>query len=145
METRQNRATYNRPEGDRVLDGNLVRMNIPDSIRQLKSEAAWQNGDRNGVTLLHNSELRLVLTALKQNAEVIPYTLEGASYIQVLEGRVWVETSAQSLSLDAGDALALAGGVPRSFFAEEEAVILLTLTSKGNEDYDVDFNRQSTF
>lgn len=146
METRFNRATYNRPEGDRALDGALVRTNIPDAIRQLMSESAWENGDRNAITLLHNNRLRVVLMALKQNAEVIPHAPEGASFIQVVAGRIWLETTEQSLSLDEGDALGLAPGVPRSIFAEEEAVLLLTLTGEAaDNDYTVDFNRQSTF
>ncbi len=145
METRQNKATYNRPEGDRVLDGTLVRMNIPDAVRQLKSEHAWENGDRNAITLLHNDALRIVLIALKQNAEVKAHTLEGTSCLQVLEGRIWIETLEQSMSLDEGDALALTQSQPRSFFAETESVLMLTLAGGGTNDFDLDFNQQSTF
>ena len=128
MEIKQNNATNNRPEGDRVLDASLVRMNLPESIAQLKSESAWLNGDRNAVTLLHNDQLRIVLIALHQHAEMPPHTLEGVSYIQVIEGRIWIETLEQSLSLDAGEGLAIAAGMPRSYFAEKESTLLLTIS-----------------
>ena len=42
MENKRNEATLNRPEGDRVLDAPYVFINIPEFIRQLKSEEAWQ-------------------------------------------------------------------------------------------------------
>jgi len=40
MENKRNEATLNRPEGDRVLDAPYVFVNIPEFIRQLKSEEA---------------------------------------------------------------------------------------------------------
>lgn len=133
MEIRKNNATHNRPEGDRILDAPLVRMNFAESINQLKSEAAWHNSDRNALTLLHNDQLRIVLIALKQHAEMSPYTIEGTSFLQVIEGRIWVETLERSLSLDAGEGLAFAPGLPRSSFAEEEAVLLLTLVGESSQ------------
>lgn len=146
METKQNRATYNRPEGTRVIDGSLVRTNLPDSIRQIKSENAWLNGDRNALTLLHSEELRVVLMALKESADVLPHAPEGASFLQIIEGRIMVETEGQTISLDAGDTLALQPGLSRRFFAEAETVILLTLSGKGGiNDPGIDVNRQSTF
>lgn len=130
MEIKKNNATHNRPEGDRILDAPLVRMNFAESIGQIKSETAWQNSDRNGLTLLHSDQLRIVLIALKQGAEMTPHGIDNASFVQVVEGRIWIETLEQSLSLDAGEALALAPGIPRSLFAEEEAVVLLTLAGE---------------
>jgi len=127
METKQNDATYNRPEGDRVLDGPLVRISIPDTIRQIKSEPAWLNGDRNAITLLHNDQLRLVLIALHQHATITGHAVDGASYIQVLQGRIWLETEIQSTSLDEGEGMAIAPGILHSVFAEQETVLTLTL------------------
>lgn len=129
MEIRRNNATYNRPEGNRIIEAPLVLMNFSERISQIKSESAWQHGDRNALTLLHSDPLRIVLIALKQGAEMTPHDIEGASFIQILQGRLWIETLEQSLSIDAGEALALAPGMPRSIFAEEESVLILTLTS----------------
>ena len=145
MEIKQNDATYNRPEGDRVLDAPLVRTNIAERIAQLKSENAWLNGDRNAITILHSDQLRVVLMAIHQHAEVSPHTTEGATFLQILEGRIWIETLEQSLSLDEGETIALAPNTPRSFFAEKDCVVLLTLTGTNNDDYSVNFNHQSTF
>ena len=39
MEAKYNASTEARPEGDRVLDAPLVRMDIADFIRQIKKEA----------------------------------------------------------------------------------------------------------
>ena len=145
MEIKQNEATYNRPEGDRVLDAPLVRTNISDRLAQLKTENAWINGDRNAITLVHSDELRIVLMALHQHAEVSPHTTVGATFLQVLDGRIWIETLENSMSLDEGEALSIAPNMPRSFFAEKECTLLLTITGKNQDDYTVDFNKQSTF
>jgi quercetin dioxygenase-like cupin family protein len=135
MESKQNDSTYNRPDGARVLDGPLVRMNIPDYVRQINTEAAWLNGDRNAITLLHNDRLRLVLIALHQNAEMAAHSVDGPCAIQVLQGRVWLQTEAQSISMEDGDALALAPKLVHSVFAEEECVFLLTLAGNSQGEF----------
>src|ERR1041385_7898159 len=104
MSTKRNNATINRPDGERLLDAPLIRMNIPDGVRQLRREPAWLNGDRNAITLLHHDNLRLLLIALHQNAAMPSHTVDGPCCIQVLEGRVWLETDEYSITLDGGDA-----------------------------------------
>ena len=86
MEIKQNDATYNRPEGSRLLNAPLVRTDIAERIAQLKSENAWLNGDRNAITLLHSGQLRVVLMAVHQHAEVSPHTTEGATFLQIIGG-----------------------------------------------------------
>jgi quercetin dioxygenase-like cupin family protein len=127
-----NEATYNRPEGTRTLDAPVLRINLPDYARQIKNEAAWQNGDRNAITLLHNAFQRIVLVALKQGAEMTRHSVDGALSIQLLSGRLWLETEAQSFSIDAEEIAALQPGLSHSVYAEEEAMFLLTLA--GNHE-----------
>ena len=121
-----NDATYNRPEGMRTLDAPVVRINIPDYVRQIKDEKGWENGDRNAITLLHNGFMRIVLIALKEGVEM-SHAVDGAISIQVLDGRLWVETEAQSFSVDEEEIAALQPQLRHYVFAEEETVFLLTL------------------
>lgn len=127
-----NEATYNRPEGTRTLDAPVLRINLPDYMAQIKSEPAWQNGVRNAITLLHNPFQRIVLVAMKEGAEMNSHSIDGALSIQVLSGRLWLETESQSFSIDPEEIAALQPRLEHYVFAEEESVFLLTLA--GNHE-----------
>jgi hypothetical protein len=92
MENKRNEATFNRPEGDRVLDAPYVFINIPEFIRQLKSEEAWQKNDRNGITVFKSERVTMVLTCLHAKALMHDVLVDGIFTIQVLEGIVRVRT-----------------------------------------------------
>lgn len=125
--SRSNDATPNRPDGARVIDDSVVHMSLPHYLRQLKEEPAWIKNDRNAITLLHNDHLRIVLTALHAGAEMPDFTADGPVSYQVLEGRIWLETELQSVSLDAGEVVALKDGIVHRIYAEEEAAFLITM------------------
>lgn len=125
-----NEATYNRPEGTRTLDAPVVRINLPEYIRQIMDEKAWANTTRNAITLLHNNYMRIVLVAIKGGNEMC-HGIAGALSIQVLRGRVNLETEEESFSMDEGDMAALQPRVQHYVYAEEQAIFLLTLA--GNE------------
>ena len=127
MSEKYNEGTRNRPDGTRTLDAPILRISIPDYIRQIKREVAWQDNDRNAITLLHNESMRIVLVAMKAGAEMTRHSVDAAVSIQVVGGRVWVESDAQSFSIDAEEIATLQPGLPHYVFAEEEAVFLLTL------------------
>ena len=52
MEEKYNESTELRPEGGRLMDAPLVSMDIPEFIKQLKSEPAWKNNDRNAISTM---------------------------------------------------------------------------------------------
>ena len=128
-----NEATRNRPEGTRTLDAPVLRINLSDYSRQLRTEAAWHNGDRNAITVLHSGHMRIVMVALKAGAEMSRHAISGALSIQVVTGRVWVETDAQSFSVSDEELAALHPGLPHYVFAEEESILLLTLAGNNGE------------
>ena len=64
MEIKRNEATFNRPDGDRVLDGTYVFVDIPSYIRQIKEEKAWEKNDRNGITVFKSENITQVITVL---------------------------------------------------------------------------------
>lgn len=123
-------ATANRPEGKRPLDAPVVRFCLPQFIQQLKDEKAWTATTRNAITLLHNDYMRIVLVALKGGQEMC-HGIAGALSVQVLSGRINLETELESFSMDEGDMAALQPRIRHFIFAEGTAVILLTLA--GNE------------
>ena len=132
---KHNDATVNRPEGTRTLNAPALLINIPDYIRQIKNEVAWQDRDRNAITLLHNEFQRIVLIALKEGAEMTKHAVDAALTIQLLDGRLWVDTEAQSFSMDNGEVAAIHPGLSHSVFAEKESVLLLTLAGNHKGEF----------
>lgn len=99
MEAKYNEPTGLRPEGGRVLDAPLVRMNIPDFITQIKAEAAWTNSDRNAITVYKTDGLRMVLVALHKGAVMAKHTAAGIISVQVFDGEINFTTDEESVFL----------------------------------------------
>jgi quercetin dioxygenase-like cupin family protein len=133
MEIKKNEPTELRPDGDRVMDAKLVRMDIPEFIKQIKSEATWGNSDRNAMTVYKTNGMRIVLIALHANAEMTRHTADGIINLQILEGQIRFNTDEQSVELNKGQMLTLHKGIPHSVLAKEETIFLLTLTTTSEE------------
>ena len=58
MDEKFNEATKNRPAGDRLLDSPVVLMDIPTFIKQLRNEKAWEENDRNSITVFKTGKMR---------------------------------------------------------------------------------------
>lgn len=124
---KSNDATPQRPAGDRILDAELVVLSLNQAQEQIKSESAWQNSDRNAITLFKNEGLRIVLIALHERAELKAHKAPGIITVQVLEGDIKFKTDKQESDLGRGEMLTLHTGITHSVFALTEAVFLLTI------------------
>lgn len=124
---KSNEATLQRPAGDRVIDVELVVLNLNTAQEQIKSESAWLNSDRNAVTLFKNEGLRIVLIALHTEAELKPHRAPGIITVQVLEGNIRFKTDKLETDLGKGEMLTLHAGILHSVVAIKEAVFLLTI------------------
>ena len=126
MENKRNEATLNRPEGDRVLDAPYVFVNIPEFIRQLKSEEAWQKNDRNGITVFKTERVTMVVTCLHAKAVLKNNLVDGIFTVQVLEGIVRVTTPDGDVDMQANQVMAFHQLVDHSIVALMDSVLLLT-------------------
>jgi quercetin dioxygenase-like cupin family protein len=132
MEEKYNESTINRPEGARVLDAPLVKMDIYEHIQQLRNEPAWQKNDRNGITLFKTDGMRIVLVIMHPGAEMRPQTVEGIISFHVLEGYLQIATQDQMQEVESGQILTLHANIKHSVRAAEETTFILTMT---NENY----------
>jgi quercetin dioxygenase-like cupin family protein len=132
MEEKYNKATMNRPEGTRVLDAPLVKMDIYEYIQQLKNEAAWQKNDRNGITLYKTDGMRIVLVIMHTGAEMRPQTVDGIISFHVLEGGLQIETQDETTNVESGQILTLHSNIKHYIRAAEQTTFILTMT---NENY----------
>jgi len=130
MENKRNEATINRPEGDRVLDAPYVFVNIPEFVRQLKSEEAWQKNDRNSITVFKTERVTMVVTCLHAKAVLKNNLVDGIFTIQVLEGIVRVTTPDGEVDMQANQVMAFHQLVDHSVLALMDSVLLLTNNAK---------------
>ena len=134
MEHKRNEATINRPEGDRVLDAPYVFINIPDFIRQLKSEEAWQKNDRNGITVFKSGRVTMVLTCLHAKAIMHDVLVDGMFTIHVLEGIIRVRTPDGEVDMQANQVMTFHQLVDHSIEALMDSVLLFTNNSSEVHD-----------
>lgn len=125
---KSNQATEARPEGDRLLDAQLVDIDLNSFRKQIKEEQAWKDGDRNAITLFKSDGIRLVLIALHVGAEMKTHIAPGIISVQVLEGEITFGTELKTTKLTEGQMITLHKGVPHSVFANKESTFLLTLS-----------------
>ena len=129
MEVKFNTATIHRPEGDRLMDAPLVTIDLVSFIKQIKKEKKWKRSDRNAITVFKTKGMRIVLIALRKDAEMVKHTATGKISLQVLEGKMRFNTNEQSVKLNKGQMLALHEGIPHSMLAKKKTIFLLTLTT----------------
>ena len=73
---------------DRMMDEPFLVFDFKEITKKIRSEPAWQKGDRNALTLLKNANMSIVLIALKTKAEIIFHHSGKLASVQVLEGSV---------------------------------------------------------
>jgi len=128
MEAKHNESTELRPEGGRLMDAPVVTIDIPNFIKQIKSEPAWEKNDRNAMTIYKTSGMRIVLIALHEDAVMEKHTTNGIVSVQVLDGEINFNTEDYSVALKKDEMIALHRNVPHSVAAIKESVFLLTVT-----------------
>ena len=126
MEIRRNEATINRPEGDRVLDAPYVYVDIPDYIEQLKDEKQWKDADRNAITVYKSEHVTIVVSVLREDAEIVNKAIDEVMTVQVLKGKVRITTPDGDFDGEKRQMLIVRPGVEHSVKAESKAYLLLT-------------------
>lgn len=129
MEKKYTDSTNLRPDGKRLMDAPMVSIDIPEFIKQLKTEVTWQTSDRNAITVFKTNGLRIVLIALHEEAVMQEHVTDGILSLQVLEGEINFSTDNESKRLRLGEMVTLHAGLAHTVKAIKESVFLLTLTT----------------
>jgi quercetin dioxygenase-like cupin family protein len=125
-----NEATAQRPEGDRFIKAGLIEIDLSASQHQIKNEDAWQNNDRNAITLFKNDNMRILMIAMHPGAQMKTHTAPGVISVQVLEGGIIFSTESKIVNLRKDQMITLQAGIPHSVSAREESLFLLTMAIK---------------
>lgn len=130
MENKSNESTEKRPDGERILNASLVKMDLNDFLKQIKSETSWAENDRNSMTIFKSDTMRIVIIGLHENAELKPHKANGIISVQVLEGKIEFSTDQESIQLERGQMVALQDNIVHCVKAVSESFFLLTLALK---------------
>jgi quercetin dioxygenase-like cupin family protein len=126
MEIKRNEATINRPDGDRVLDGTYVFVDIPSYVRQLKDEKAWEKNDRNGITVFKSNHVTIVITALQKGAAIKDNAIDGYLTLQILKGNARISTPDGDVDVTDHQMVNFHPNILHSLEATSDVIILLT-------------------
>lgn len=126
MEIKRNEATLNRPDGDRVLDGTYVFVDIPSYIRQIKEEKAWEKNDRNGITVFKSDTITNVITVMQKGSAMREIETDEFLSVQVLEGNVRFSTPEGDIEAVKFQQITFHPHVKHSIEALSESILLLT-------------------
>lgn len=127
MEETHNESTINRPEGERTVNAPVVPINIPDFIKKIKKEKAWDKNDRNAITVFKSDRLRIVLVAMHKKAVMTTEHPENIFSVQVLDGKLRLQTTEKKLDVRSEEIFVLHANIPYEIQALKRSVFLLTI------------------
>jgi quercetin dioxygenase-like cupin family protein len=109
----------------------LMEFELPAEVHKLHTEKTWSTG-QNARTLIKYDDLRVVLTALRENMRIPEHKTNGRISVHELSGHIQLRASGQTFSLRPGGVLALNHGIPHDIEAVEESAFRLTIAWPGN-------------
>ena len=102
MENKIIESTNKRPEGDHIIDASIVKIDIPQLIKQIKNETSCAETDRNAITIFKTNGLSIVLIALHKNAKIPKYQASSLITTQVFAGKIKFKTDEETVTLTTG-------------------------------------------
>src|SRR6266571_6108843 len=110
----------------------LLRFNLSEELRRLRSEQSWKRGSgRSSKTLAKYPDFHIVLVLMKANTRMNKHHVDARISIQALDGRLRVRLPNQMVELPAGELIALDYAIPHGVEALEESAFLITISWPG--------------
>jgi len=125
--TRVERETRLFPQVPHLFD-------LHTTLETLRNETQYAASGRNGVTLVKNPVVRVVLQAMRPGARLAEHHAPGPITVQVLQGEIEFSVGETVHTLHVGNLLALPARVPHSVHAVQESVFLLTIVPQAEPE-----------
>jgi len=109
------------------LDSPALFFNLEDEIEELKTQKAWREGERNGITLIKSQQVRVTLIALKKGSKLPEHHAPGRMTLAVISGKIKFEVSKEEKELGQHEIVALQERLPHAVEALEDSAVLLTI------------------
>ena len=110
-----------------ALSGDGLIFRLADEIDTLHQDLSRSSGQRSAKTLSKTGGLRLTLVVLEANATMAPEASAGGASLQVLDGRLRVQTDGEVHELRPGQIAVLAENLREPIQAAERSTFLLTV------------------
>ncbi len=116
---------------DHQLAGDEMVSDLAERVAALRPIP--EGRERNGIALVKEQGLNVVLTVIARGAELSEHAIRGAASIQVLDGAVRLHAGGREEVLPAGRIAVVKAGVPHSLTATEESALLITVAMTGED------------
>lgn len=110
-----------------ALAGESLVFRLADEARELREDLGRASGGRSGKTLAKAGGLRVTLVVLDAGVTLEPEAAAGGASLQVLEGRLRVQTDGDEWELGPGDLVALGHNLREPVRALERSAFLVTV------------------
>ncbi len=94
---------------------------------ELRAEDAYERSGQTARTLVHTSDLRIVLIALRAGKSISEHDASVTASVHALNGYLRLQLPDQKVELKAGQLLALGAGLKHDVSAVEDSLFVLTL------------------
>lgn len=112
----------------RPVTGSCLGFDLAAEAEALRRSPLWRHRGHDARTLVKLADLRLVLIALRAGARLHEHSTCRRVSLQVLTGRVQLHLAAQTVEVRAGAVAVLDELVRHDLVADEDSVVLLTLS-----------------
>ena len=121
MEFHRNKATRQRPEGDRVLDATYVLVDTPFVSGTLSHEQEARREEKAAYTVFKSDMLAVVLLKLDAGNDMYPGKTAGTLVLQVLRGSLDVQLDGESIAVEGSQLLIIKPYVECRLQAKKDA------------------------
>jgi len=108
--------------------GPWLDFDLKAQIEQLRNEPYWQSG-HNSKTIVHFSDFRVVVTAIKANTTILEHRTHGRVCVQTLQGHLRMHVpghvEGNEFNMPAGRMLVVDQAVPYDLHSVEDSAFLL--------------------
>ncbi len=130
MEEKFNKATPQRPAGTRLLDAEIVPVDIEKYVREIVAESAYEQNGKNAITVFKSEKVTITLLALKNEEFFQSLTNEAHSLlsIHVIKGKITFTVENDSIYLSENQIVNYHLNLPFTAKALADTVCVLTVT-----------------
>jgi quercetin dioxygenase-like cupin family protein len=105
----------------------LMVFSLEDELGRLRNEQPWREGDRNSRTLAKDVDFRVLLTVLRDGAQLEEEDGDARVSLHLLEGRAQLKLENAEAELERGEVAVVDAGNRWVLRAAGECALLLTL------------------
>jgi quercetin dioxygenase-like cupin family protein len=128
----RNQGSYGSPGGSdtraaRTMIEPLMRFSLESEADSLRLEPEYREGDRNSRTLAKETDLRVLLTVLREGAALDEQDGDARTTVQVIDGMATLEIDGAEAHLQQAELAVVDRGEPWVLRADSDCAVLLTI------------------